>query len=221
MRWTTRLLFNPTAGEGGGTSAPPPAPAEDPIKAILAEKVAEARALKEQLDAVARSQAEREAAAEAQRLKLLADKEGAEKALEEQRQAWERKAAEADLRAQQAAERHLSAEKGRAIAQALSGKQWLEGGAETAAELLGKDFEARFDAAGNVVVVEKATGLPADKVIADRLAKPPFTHLIAASNRGGSGATNPPPPGGGPANNATLAERLKALGAKYQSVPQG
>lgn len=196
-----RLLMNPTPDAGGGpppVPTPAPAPEADPIKALLAEKAAEARALKEQLDSFSRAQAEREAEAERARLKLVAEKEGAEKALEEQRLAWERKAAEAEAKAREAADRHLSAEKSRAIALALSAHQWLEGGAATASRLLADDLEARFGPDGVAVVVCKATGLPADQVIADRLSKPPFTHLIAAPSKGGSGATAAPPAGQAP-----------------------
>jgi hypothetical protein len=194
-----RLLMNPTPDAGGGppppTPAPTPAPDADPIKALLAEKAAEARALKEQLDGFARLQAEKEAESERARLKLLAEKEGAEKALEEQRQAWERKAAEAEAKAHQAAERHLSAEKTRVIAESLSSLTWLEGGLETAAKLIAPLLDAKFGPDGTAVVVCKATGLPASQVIAEMLGKPPYTHLIAAPSKGGSGATAAPPAG--------------------------
>lgn len=192
-----RVLLDPTA-EGGGAPAPTPTPTDnDPIKAILAEKVAEARAYKEQLDAIGRTQAERDAEAERQRLKLVADKEGAEKALEEQRTAWEKRAAEAERKAQESADRHLKAEKNRAIALGLAGKPWLEGCAEAAEKLLADHFETRFAPDGSIQFVEKATGLPGGPAMEAMLAKPPFINFLAPSSRGGSGATNPPPPGQG------------------------
>ena len=176
----------------------PDAPADapvDPIKALLAEKTAEVAALREQLEALAKAQAERDAEAERQRLALIAERDGAAKALEEQRQAWDRRLAELDAKARDAAERWLTAERDRTIAAALSAHQWLEGGAATAARLLADEIEASFGADGRPVVRGRTTGLPAEQVIAELLSRPPYTHLQAAPGTGGSGATAPPPAG--------------------------
>ena len=168
---------------------------DDPIRAILADKVAETKSLREQLDALTRAQAEREAQAEQQRLSLLAAKEGAEKALEEQRVLLERRAAELEAKSAQTQERWMQAELSRVVATAIASQQWLEGGAETATKLLRDELEAKMGPAGDVQVVHRATGLSAAQYIAEAIARPPFTHLIAASGQGGSGATSPPPPG--------------------------
>lgn len=197
-----------TQGQGQQQQAAPTPP---PTVPLTVEEYQRLRGFESQVSEFTKRQAEAEQKAEADRLKLLADKEGAEKALAEQQAVWQKKLADAERTGSEASQRHLNAEKSRSLAEALSGAEWHDAeAARTASRLLADDFEARADASGSIVVVEKATGLPASGVIAERLGKPPFTYLMKPKGEGGAGSTGANRAQAEAGKPGSLADRLKA-----------
>jgi hypothetical protein len=176
------------------TPAAPPAapfsqsPPVDPTRDILSQVMAERAKLQIEIEQYHREKAERETAAEASRLKLVAEKEGAEKALEEQRTKLIAERDEERRLRETERQQRLNAERDRAVTSALGSVTWVNPESHDAARrLLLDQFEARVDAAGQVHVIERATNLPAEGVIAKLIDQPPYTSLRAPTSQGGTG----------------------------------
>jgi hypothetical protein len=200
----TRLLLDPSAGDGGApTPAPVPAPAASPAPVVpqavqtvpvSVEELAKFYALQRELDDIKKGAAETERQKEEQRLLALAQKGEIETAF-------------AAFKAQREDEINtlkgsiLNGVKNDVISRSLLGVKWASDDAATdALDILGTRIEAVYDAAGNAVVRDKKTGLPATDVIKNWLADPKTAFYRAPSTTGGSGGTaggsNPggPPP---------------------------
>lgn len=213
----------PAAATQPAPAAPAPeSPAPPPPPAAPHPAVAELLKLRSRLEELEQQEAERAATAAALAEQKILE-QGKSETVKEYYKAEmaKRDAALAALR-----ERTLSAERARAIATGLSGKQFAY--AEAAADLQAlwaNDFETVDGPDGSFATRCKLSLRPAAEVIAERLASPRYAHFLRAESQGGVS------PGGGNAaptvNPATAAPRtfeesvMAAWQARQQSQAEG
>jgi hypothetical protein len=242
-----RLTMSPEATDGGGTPAPAPSTTPPPASPVFAQPPREAgappiqinlpvdeynryRSIERELADFRRDQAAALEAAENARIKALADKGQVEEALNQQRQSWEQKHAEATTRYAQLEAQVHAERKSAVMAGAFNGIVFVgetpEDQAATAAFVqrsMADDFETVRDASGTLAVREKASGRPAAEAIRERLSRPPYTSLIAASRGGGSGGDGTRPPANGqhapqPGSLEAIADAYRRNQGQYPSI---
>lgn len=162
------------------------------------------------------AQIEREKAAEvelkeAERLRAIAEKEGAEAALAAQKNTLETKLSASEQRYQQLERQTLETHRDTILAQAFAGRvfsgETSEDQAEMAAdlrELLEKKYESKRDQSGKIVVIDKATGLPAALSLRNLLDGKRYASFFAPKGKGGGtgGGGGDKPPKDTPADEA-------------------
>jgi hypothetical protein len=168
---------------------PAPAAAHDAALAELTRNRAE-------LETYRAADAQRAAVARAEQEAKLVQKGQAE----EVKNFYTKELAEKEKAFQALQERTRSAEKGRALSQALAGKglSYPEAVADLQT-LWANDFEVVDGPNGEFIVRDKASLRPADQVVAERLALPRYAPFLSPSSRGGgaNGGGSPLPSGSG------------------------
>lgn len=191
---------------------PPVTPATAPVTPAVdtaaIQELAALRAFKAEREAEARTLAEKKAveSGQAERVKEFYAKEVADR---------EAKLADMDTRVR-------TAEKGRALSGALSGKPLIEFASDDLQALWANDFEVVDGPHGGFVARCKTTLRPVSEVVAERLASPRYAGFVQAASRGGSGnsgggAASPTPAqtGQGPTlMDAILASQKAAQGGQ-------
>jgi hypothetical protein len=169
--------------------APEPKPAEPPKIALSVEeyqRLTQSQARLAEIEAEKRQLAE---AKEQERLKALAEKGEIEKALTTLRESKDVEIRKAIEKADALETQILGGEKRTVITSGMFGADFRsDAAAAQVRQLLEPQFESVRDAAGQIVVRDKATLRPAADVIRERLASPDFAHFLKPSTTGGAGS---------------------------------
>lgn len=222
----------PPAAQGEQREAPAPAPAAPTSVQLTMEQVQHYMGLERRLQQIeADKQAEIEAKQREANLALAKSGE-AEQALENEKKSWQAKQLESERR-YKALEAQVFDERADAVLSgALNGQVFA--GQDDAARasaarmlktILRGEIEAVRDAAGQIVVRDKASGRPAADVLSERLSDPTLAFFFAPKSRGGSGGDGTrtpanqqqPSPG---SLDANVAE-FKARQGQYRTMGLG
>lgn len=215
------------AAQPNQTAAPAPSAPAAPVTASLPiEQLQHYLGLERQLaDYQAQKQAEIDAK-EQERILALAKAGESEQALEEQKKIWQSKQLDAEKKYKDLESQVCNEKADAELSQALSGQVFAgsddasrSAAAKMLKTILRNDIEAVRDAAGSIVVRDKASGRPAADVIRERLSDPTLAFFFAPNSRGGSGSdgTRPPanPQQSQPGSLEAIAAEFKAKQGQY------